>query len=118
MSRLSRISSVISMGKLFCSRPTVNDGESMYKLRPLGQRIGTALLATGFGAMVIGGLLVIKYRTVRRLALHPDKKHIFIQSAGHSKNKGRFVKREDCSLEPGRDMFYALHSANLLLMSQ
>lgn len=84
------------------SQAALNDEESTYKLRPLEQRVGAALLATGFGAVVIGGLLVIKYRTVHRLVLHPDQKHILIQSAGHSKGKGRFVKKEDCSLEPGR----------------
>jgi len=88
--------------KVPTNHATTNDEESMYKLRPLRQRIGAALLATGLGATVIGGLLVVKYRTVRRLTLHPDKKHILIQSSGHSKDKGLFVKKEDCSLEPGR----------------
>lgn len=100
------------MSKLFFSQAALSDEESTYKLRPLEQRVGAALLATGFGAVVIGGLLVIKYRTVCRLALHPDQKHILIQSAGHSKGKGRFVKKEDCSLEPGRGMYHSeLHWA-------
>ncbi|KAF8325008.1 uncharacterized protein EI90DRAFT_3074057 [Cantharellus anzutake] len=79
-----------------------NDNEPTHKLRPLWQRIGAAILATSFGAMVIGGLLVVKYRTVRRLTLHPDKRRILVQSASRFKNSGKFVNKEDCSLEPGR----------------